>query len=139
MGKVKDFKSDVLHEINMLKKHATKQELAKLNLGTFNYDHVNECIYGQMTGACYSKRAKKLMNLSCIRVMDLSGPFNSIRQVKISSKQFNVNGEYAKQTWESDGRNFNYMSALEGYIFTKDANISGIIDYMKGETDTLKL
>ena len=114
MGKIKDFKADVFHEINMLKTHATKDELAKLNFDTFDYNHVQKCIYGQMTGDCQSKRAKKLMNLSCIRVMDWSiGTRNkTIHQLKISSKDFTVNGKYTKQTWESGGRNFDYMSAL---------------------------
>lgn len=139
MGKVKDFKSDVLDEINMLKKHATKQELAHLNFSRFDYGNPSRCIYGQMTGSCESNRAEKLMNLSCIRVMDVKNGVYTIEGASISSSKFNINGVYNKQTWEGGNRNYSYLSALEGYICTKDANISGIIDYMKGETDTLKL
>ena len=139
MGKVKEFKSDVLHEINMLKQHAFKTELERLDFRWFNPHKPSRCIYGQMTGNCANKRAEKLMNLSCIRVMDLPSGVSSIDEIPIASKKFNVNGIYDKQTWGKRGRNYGYLSALEGYICTKDANIEGILQYMKGETDTLKL
>ncbi len=65
--------------------------------------------------------------------------------LEIDDKHFTVNGKYNGQTWGPmymDGlleRSYSYLSALEGYICTKDADIRGIMLYMKGETDTLEL
>lgn len=140
MSKKTEFLADVLHEINMLKQHAFKTELKHLNLKWFDYNEPAACIYGQLTGNCTSNRARKLMDLSCIRVMDLNNGTQSIAECTIGSKKFNVNGVYTGQTWEDvNARDYGYLSALEGYICTKGAKIEAIMQYMKGETDTITL
>ena len=48
MSKVKDFKKDVLHEIEMLKQHATDEEKARLNFENFNYFSEFNCITNQI-------------------------------------------------------------------------------------------
>jgi len=133
------FLADVMHEINMLKQHATQEEISRLDISTFDHTRVVECIYGQMTHSCMSSRAKELMDLACVRVLDVKVGVDSIDGCDIESSEFNINGEYSGQTWASIGRNFSYLSALEGYICTKNANIEGIIQYLKGEIDTLEL
>ena len=55
----------------MLKEHATKEELNKLNFTYFDPQSPTACIYGQMAGQCTSIRANELMNKSCVRVWDL--------------------------------------------------------------------
>lgn len=146
MSKKTDFLADVLHEINMLKQHAFKTELKHLNLKWFDFNEPTDCIYGQLTGNCTSNRARKLMSLSCIRVMDVKDGTGSIANRTIRSKEFNVNGVYTGQTWKKGNiqygfghRSYKYLSALEGYICTKGAKIEAIMQYMKGETDTLTL
>lgn len=142
----KQFLADVMHEIEMLKKHATKKEKEALNFATFDPFYENNCIYGQLTGNCRSERSKKLMDLACKRVMNLDNGANELLNqsfIKIVSK---INGEYTGQTWiekyEGDGyayRNWSYLSALEGYINLSKAKNKQIIAYIKGEIDTLKL
>jgi len=153
--KKQDFLDDVSHEIEMLKKHATKKEKSNLNFDKLNYDDAGECIYGQLTGSCGSKRAKELMDKACIRVMDLEneggghinigvGTFRDIRGV--------FNGKNEGQVWTDEGQDndaganvaresriYTHLSALEGYIVFKGAKNKHIILYLRGEVKTLKL
>jgi len=144
LTKRQQFLLDVMHEIDMLKKHATDAEKARLNFDWFDYTRPSQCIYGQLTGSCSNNRAKELMNASCIRVMHLgSRGIHEISGEKITSPAFNVNGEYVGQTWGGSSmrphRSYAYLSALEGYIATKGAKNKAIIEYIKGNTDKLKL
>lgn len=128
-------------EIESLKKHATKEEINKLDLETFHPEHESLCIYGQMTGNCKSKRAKVLMDKSCTRVWDVGcGELSlSLFGDTFTKVKSLINGEYTGQMWIGNHRNYSYLSALEGYIALKGANIKGIIQYLKGEIDSLKL
>ena len=150
-----EFLQDVRHEIDMLKKHATEKELAKLDFDTLDYDTAKQCIYGQITGSCGSKRAKVLMDKSCIRVMDLKryedeGGAGTLAGMTFSSISRFINGENTSQGWINEGlndvhdygglsRNYNYLSALEGYICLKGAKNKSIIKYLKGEIKELNL
>lgn len=147
--KKEQFLKDVMHEIEMIKLHADQEEKNRLDFGSFNPEYATDCIYGQMTGSCRSARAKKLMELSCIRVMDIDNS-NFTRGISIEDDDFQINGEYTGQTWGESyisgsegtfrwGRDFRYLSALEGYIFSKEAKNEEIIKYLKGEIDTLEL
>lgn len=137
-----------MHEIDMLKKLGTKKELGLLNFIEFNHRHEEKCIYGQMTGDCGSKRAKELMDKGCIRIMDinnceLGGGVSTIDGKTFTEIKGFVNGVNEGQGWRDyDGyksRVYKHLSALEGYICLKGANTSGIIAYLKGEVETVKL
>ena len=151
--KKQEFLDDVMHEINILKKHATPRELAKLDFSIFDYDDSEQCIYGQMTGHCGTRRAKKLMDVACIRVFNtnkniLRGTRTLEDETFTTIKQY-INGPNKGQGWSNSGvnidkaaflsREFTFLSALEGYIYLKGANNEGIIKYLKGEIKTLKL
>jgi hypothetical protein len=146
------FLNEVKHEIDSLKKHATKAELSRLNFRTFDPNFATDCIYGQMTGTCASRRAKQLMDKSCVRIFDTSSigsdslddisNFNSLKKY--------INGKYTDISWREAtafsksignefGRDYDYLSALEGYIQTKGAKNKEILEYLKGERETLKL
>jgi hypothetical protein len=142
MGKVtqSQFLDDVRHEVESLKRLATTEELSLLNLVGFNPNRKHSCIYGQITGDCCSIRAKELMDASCVRVFNGIGGTRKLSRMSLDYIISFVNGVYNRQTWcVNNTRNFTYLSALEGYICSADANISGIISYLKGETDTLVL
>jgi hypothetical protein len=140
-----DFLNDVMHEIDMLKKHGTNEELARLNFNTFSYDSFSGCIYGQMTGVCSSERAKVLMDKSCIRVMNIQPNEKnlSIRQSNFTKVKEWINGENTGQGWnvydDFQTRNYRHLSALEGYICLKGSKNKQIIKYLRGEQETLKL
>jgi len=143
--KKKDFIADVMHEIDMLKKHATKAELNNLDFDMFDYDHQDNCIYGQITGSCASPRAKILMDKACIRVMNIKSERYLTGAKLLAGKTFSkikhqINRDNTSQTWNESGRrNYSHLSALEGYITLKGAKNKQIIQYLRGEIDTLKL
>ncbi len=51
----------VRQEIDNIRKYATKAQKNKLNVMKFMPNNMFRCIYGLMTGSCYSEDAKKLM------------------------------------------------------------------------------
>jgi hypothetical protein len=118
---------------------------SKLDFKTFDSLCAGTCIYGQMTDDCSSIRAKELMDLACIRVMNLKNGVGDIENLDIEDERFVVNGEYKGQTWKSIGsinlykREYSHLSALEAYIATRNANNEDIIKYLKGEINTLIL
>ena len=135
------FLQDVRTEVEALKANATQEEVKNLNIETFDPDSKIECIYGQMTGNCASKRAKALMDSACVRVTN-STYFASEKTFKNLAEH--INGAYEGQTWGDewyDGyiRRYAYISMLEMYIFLKGASPKNIIDYLKGEVETLEL
>jgi hypothetical protein len=136
-----EFLQDVRIEVEALKANATPREVAKLNIETFNADSKSLCIYGQMTGNCSSYRAKELMDASCVRVTNSSYEIENRPFDEVAEK---INGDYAGQTWREDWgqtyyRRFSYLSMVEMYIFLKGASPKNIMDYLKGEVETLEL
>ncbi len=142
--KKQEFLNAVEHEVRALKKYGTKEELGRMDIDTFNAGNAYSCIYGQMTGTCTSKRAKKLMDKSCIIVFKDEEPFT------LSGKAFSrfkpyINGKNEGQGWNDSGsdtrdsRNYNHSSALEGYILMKGAKVKMIIKFLRGESTVLKL
>lgn len=136
------FLKDVRTEVEGLKANATQEEISKLNIQFFNPDNKFACIYGQMTGNCSSKRAKELMDASCVRVTKLS---DNVDEKTFDAVADKINGNYTSQTWGTtwfDGtyiRNFDHLSMIELYIFLKGASPKNIMDYLKGEVETLEL
>jgi hypothetical protein len=138
----------------MLREHATLEELEKLDFSDFEPTKGDRCIYGQMTGFCSTPRAKELMDKACVRIFDLSHTIcegvGALRQKNITDTLSLVNGKYEGQTWQNTPtthmiipfykrRKYTHLSALEGYICAKDANTSGIIAFLKGESEVLDL
>lgn len=134
----KQFLADVMHEIEMLKLHATESEKSRLDNYWFDPSDIQQCIYGQMTGSCETKRAKELMSTSCVRIFDDQKHWDEGSTFKDAKPS--LNGAFKEEMWESNGqRNWNYISALEGYIMLKGAKSSAILSYIKGDLKTLSL
>lgn len=137
----KQFLADVMHEIEMLKKHATPEEIGRLDFDEFVPQEYNACIYGQLTTDCRNGRAQELMDASCIRQMHTTDEGVSDLEDRgfTEIKKF-INGPYDHRTWQQyGGRNWEYLSALEGYINLKGAKNKEIIAYLKGEIPTITL
>lgn len=138
--KKRDFLDAVEHEIKSLKENALPEEIAKLDFDKFDHESPFNCIYGQMTGTCASNRAKALMSKCCIKALD-----NSLEILKSGSPVFfksirdYVFKSNNKKSWTSVVRTFKFLSALEAYIYLKDAKNEHIISFLKGETKRLKL
>lgn len=122
----------------MLKQHATGEEKENLDFELFDASNVDECIYGQMTGHCQSKRANELMALACKRIFHEQHKWKEGATFQKASAT--LNGAFKAAMWTGENRrNFNYISALEGYLMLKGAKNAEIIAYIKGKSETLEL
>ena len=117
--KMESLKELTIKEATNLKQHITEQEKQKLSKKTFNPASVGFCIYGQLTGWCDSPRAIQLAKL-CIG--------------KVSVKE--LDGSRISTT---KPKNNNRFSPLEVYIYKHRGSGEKIINFLKGETDTLEL
>ncbi len=139
-----DFIMAVAHEVKTLRKLATKREIDNLNLELFNPEAADSCIYGQMTGHCASKRAKRLMDRACIIVTKDGGADEFINST-FANKKHLINGKNEGQGWKDEGgssffsRDYSHLSALEAYICMKGAKVKNIYAFLKGEKKELVL
>ncbi len=122
-------------EADNIKQHATSEEINRLNFEGLYPSNAERCIYGQMTGNCYSIRANKLIIECATRVYKLTDTSsNALAEVSL-------NGKPKK---ESD-RASNYHSPIEIFIYGSSQTKSGVlnnkrlINYLKGKTNKLKL
>lgn len=138
----KQFLEDVEKEARALKKNATKEELSKLDFKTFSPQYPDRCVYGQMTGDCFSKRAHRLIKDCCIRLVDnekfspLFKPetiYNAVNGKPTSVKKLNE-ARSPEIKWTPA-----YISALEGYIMLPWAKNANLIAFLKGERKDLVL
>lgn len=149
----RQFIADVTKEVKALKKHATKEELQNLDFNEFDPDKKEQCIYGQITGYCQSKRASELIFNCCVRFVrnDLEIDDKGFEAIKEA-----VNGAFVgrKKSLRSliNNRNkhckFNnwglnteigHLSAIESYILLPEANNKNLISFLKGNTNKLVL
>jgi hypothetical protein len=113
-----EFLSLVQKELDTIKAKATKEEIGRLNLNTFNHTHTENCIYGQMTGNCDSVRANEL------------GP--KIYRDPPSRR-------YSPFSYQSF-KNGIFITALEKYLYmVHEPKHKEIIQYLKGDLNTIKL
>lgn len=117
----------VRHEAYALKFFASKEELNKLDFSKLNPNHENNCIYGQMTGCCWSDRAISLLN-------DCTEPYSySLNEYFYPSKNKFTYGSLFK---DRAGVNF---SPIEFYIFRPESNNETLIKFLKGEIEELTI
>lgn len=120
--KKREFVKMVIDEIEAIKVRATDEEKSKLDFSKFNHRNIRDCIYGQMTGSCDSKRAKEIMGKK----------FEDIEPEVIISKL---------SSFESQSFNIgSWFTSLEKYLYMVGPEVHlDIIEYIKGLTQTLKL
>lgn len=118
------FLEEVKKELRTIKRRATPQEKSQLDLSTFNFDDGDHCIYGQMTGDCYSNRAKHLMPKSYSQIFQPSAGVTDLNQ-RVNYKHLAT----------KKGKSF---TALEIYLFDNKSDHAKIIAYIKGEIKGFK-
>ena len=131
-----------MHEIEMLKKHATDKEKNRLTMEQFDPTHVTRCIYGMMTGDCASVRARELMDLSCIKMIRGDSYFCDRKTAKDIEVGIKYDTNDIWEDWENGkgvNRSYRYLSALECYIVMYLCDVPKIIDYLKSDIDQLNL
>jgi len=107
-------------EIIRLREMATSEEIQKLSMMDLEPLSEKDCIYGQMTGHCFSVRANHLIRNCAVKGF---GTLTGYLQENVSPRHQATHG----------------YSALEVLIVNWPRYNTAIIRYLKGETDTLNL
>lgn len=135
----KQFLEDVAKEAKALRKHATKEELAKLDFKRLDPHSSYSCIYGQMTGNCVSERANDLISKCAKKLID----FKEYAGWDISDAIETAVDKKPTKIFLSRHRKeniLNFISSIEAFIMLNDdSKNENLIAYLKGETNDLKL
>lgn len=116
-------------EIANLKKYATKEEINNLNLNNFCATSERSCIYGQMTGNCYSERANYLIG-KC-------APFLYKNPQRLHFSEAPLNGRPV-----SDRVQHKHFSPIEIFIVRYDEDLEGgkyVMNKLKEEKDVFEI
>ena len=134
-------KEDVRKEAEALRVHATKEERETLNFRNLNPVNADNCIYGQMTGSCFSKRAAILIHACCVRYFQHNAVPGFLDVANMERLQQYVNGVTVNNfvSVRSSGHHECHFSAIEAYICLPEARNANLIAYLRGETETLEL
>lgn len=111
----------VLKEAKLLKKNATEQQLDALDFKILNGSNTTLCIYGQMTGCCFSPEAHNLILKCAVPWSD------DLLSCKVREKPKNGLENRASRSF----------TAIEHYICRKGANNKDLIYYLKGKRKKL--
>lgn len=126
-------KEDVRKEAEALRVHATKEELGKLNLDYLDSTDRTRCIYGQMTGNCFSQRSAELINNCAIT------HFNELPDtIEEMTSSVTERPKYFLDT-RPDPWLQSTFSAIESYICLPEAKNDNLIAYLRGETNNLDI
>lgn len=128
-----EFLKAVSTEIENIKKFATKKEIGNLDFKEFDADDSDRCVYGQMIGDCFRKKAEELIRKCTLVVVanddvEFGCTFSDLRN--------SINGVPTKNNLCGLMRHF---SALETYLILKGAKNKMVLEYLKGEREDLKL
>ena len=116
-----ELKKLVIEEATKLKQHATKTQLRKLAYLTLNGTSTKNCIYGKMTGDCYSREATRLLNLCAT-------PYSSsINELTDPNQEIFKEGYFVRAVY----------SPIEYYIADQNAEKKALVDFLKGKRETL--
>ncbi len=85
-----------MKEAKNLRKFAYPEELENLHLHILDPDSIQNCVYGQMTGNCFSSRAKKLIEECCERVYNIGSPDNMLESATLNGSP---KGRFRKEYW----------------------------------------
>jgi hypothetical protein len=123
-------------EATNLKANATPEELAKLDFSTLNVDTQDKCIYGQMTGKCYSERATELIILCATEVYKGREEWRKETVTGLHQTRYQLGGK----PYPVEQRAFEYHSPMERFLFwnrNPKVNNKILIDFLQGRIDTL--
>jgi hypothetical protein len=128
----------VKKEASKLKEYATQEELEQLDFNTLRPYVSYNCIYGQMTGSCYSDRANELI-LKCAERVYIRTPHTTFSDGVLAYQT--LNGGPHPIT-DNRGRCEFYHSPIEVYVILNKENSTTVnnkmlIDYLQGVTTEL--
>lgn len=117
-----------IEEATKLRKYATRNEKENLVGDISSYDN-RRCIYGKMTGDCYSERAGELIMQCATRVYEIDALPMVLQK---------LNGA----PYQTHRRNFAYHSPIEVLIAQQDCGDEAkrlLVPFIKGETKSIKI
>lgn len=136
------FLSDVTVEAKALRATATKEERMNLSANRVFYDSTQDCIYGQISGSCFSSRASELIQACCPRYFVNKINADPLTQVRVGGFNIiaeSVNGDRVVGFENRRSHYYMHYSAIEIYISTKNANITSLVAFLREETEELNL
>ncbi len=139
MKKKFEFPVLVREEAKNLMKFATKEERNNLNFNGFAPQRTTGCIYGQLTGHCFSARAEELIKKCASKVYHASATMN----IGFLSDKLVGSPDQRERYKCASGRltTTDFFSPIEVFVYLKENQISGaneyLIKYLKGEIETL--
>ena len=115
-------------EAKNLREFLTSEEKERLIFENLNPRSSENCIYGLISGSCWSQRADELITKCCTRVYE-TGP--GLGSGKVNGKPY-ITGHRSG--------NYKYFSPIEMLIVSENkTNNKNLLNYIKGVTDRLKL
>ncbi len=119
---------EVHKEAKKLKVTASADELENLDFSYLSPTAGSRCIYGQLTGDCFTSRAIELIK-ECAAV--------GIHDSDVGSESQSCKIQIGKKTDIRSGNEF--WSPIEVYIGQNGADNKHLIDYLKGDIKKLDL
>jgi len=123
---------EVHTEARKLRKAATEKELRNLDFSELRVLSPSRCIYGQMTGDCFSSRAEGLIQQCAKHVIDTHSSIISEVTCELKAvdpSQIHQENKYGRYLF----------SPIEVYIGNDGADNRQLIAFLKGERKTLNL
>lgn len=122
--------ADLIEQVTIEAKNL-RMEATYMERSNLNFNHLNSsthCVYGQMTGYCFSTRAKELICLCAARVYTCNNSSNIIGTLNGVPKPENRGS---------------FWSPIECFIDidinAANGNNERLLEYLKGHTDELIL
>lgn len=143
----KQFIEDVKKEARALRRHATKREISQLSFEDLSPSSKYRCVYGLMTGNCFSERAAELIHACCKRYfISSTEDGDSIGDsAELGKVTRNVNGKKVPGVENATDLCIHrnhwtfHLSSIEAYIMQPSAKNKNLIDYLKGNRNDLVL
>jgi hypothetical protein len=126
-------KEDVRKEAEALRVHATKEELEMIEFNSLKSDDSTACIYGLMTGDCYSGRAAHLIDKCAIT------HFEGLPEDTEDLSDYLADKPEDFLDTRVDPWSPSTYSSIESYICLPEAKAANLIAFLRGETDNLEL
>ncbi len=126
------FIKHVISEIEALRIHASSEQKAKLDFDSFEPMSGEQCIYGQMTGDCFSAEAAKLIKKCSSKLVTFNTYLKELSDLE----------SYPKiEATEITRDNTEYYTLLEQFITMLEYNKynQNILSYIKGTSRKLTL
>jgi|SRR6478609_2101100 len=119
-------------EMILLKQHVTPEEINKLDYSMLIPEQRDSCIYGQMTGDCFSRRATDLIKKCCPTMLTARNTLsNGIEEYvePVPQEKVNLDDPFARIN--------GYYSPIEVLISIYPSYGHDIIYFLKGLKDTI--